>query len=70
MYHLLEVRDAPAPALVAWMRSTPIYRLVAERAGMDAAASEAWAWTQLRRLVDEGVLVEQDGRVAVWPQAH
>jgi glyoxylase-like metal-dependent hydrolase (beta-lactamase superfamily II) len=70
VYHLLEVRGAPAQALVDWMQATPIYRVVARRAGMDTQASAAWAWAQLRRLVDDGVLADEDGRIAVLPQAH
>ena len=70
MFHLLEVRSAGAEALVDWMLATPIYRVVARRAGFDHDAAVAWAWTHVRRLVDEGVLVEHDGQVAVQPQAR
>jgi glyoxylase-like metal-dependent hydrolase (beta-lactamase superfamily II) len=70
MFHLLEVRAAGFDDLVAWMRQTPIYRTVARRAGLDEAGASAWAVGHVRRLVDEGVLLEQDGRVAVRPQAH
>ena len=70
MFHLLEVRDADAQALVDWMLATPIYRVVAARAGFDDAGSIAWAAAHVRRLVDEGVLVERDGRVGVRPQSH
>ncbi len=70
MFHLLEVRDAEIGALVDWMRRTPIYRIVATRAGLDDAGAAAWALTHVRRLVDDGALLEVDGRVAVRPQAH
>jgi len=68
MFHLLEVREVGFADLVAWMLCTPIYRTVARRAGLDEAGAGGWAATQLRRLVDDGVLFERDGRVAV--QAH
>jgi glyoxylase-like metal-dependent hydrolase (beta-lactamase superfamily II) len=70
MFHLLEVRAAPAQELVDWMQATPVYQVVARRAGLDPAGAAAWAWAHLRRLVDDGVLAEQDGRVAVRPQAQ
>jgi glyoxylase-like metal-dependent hydrolase (beta-lactamase superfamily II) len=70
MFHLLEVREGDFDGLVAWMCRTPIYRAVATRAGMDDARAAAWAAAQVRRLVDDGVLVERDGRVAVWPQSQ
>jgi glyoxylase-like metal-dependent hydrolase (beta-lactamase superfamily II) len=70
MFHLLEVREAPFDELVAWMRQTPIYRTVAQRGGLDEAGSAAWAAGQLRRLVDDGVLVQHQDRVAVRPQAQ
>ena len=70
MFHLLEVREAGFAALVSWMQRTPIYRTVARRAGLDDPGAAAWAATQVRRLVDEGVLLEHDGRVAVQPQAQ
>ena len=68
MFHLLEVRELGFADLVAWMLRTPIYRTVARRAGLDDAGANRWATAQLRRLVDDGVLLEQEGRVAV--QAH
>jgi len=68
MFHLLEVRELGFADLVAWMLRTPIYRTVARRAGLDDAGASRWATAQLRRLVDDGVLLEQEGRVAV--QAH
>ena len=70
MYHLLEVRSAGAQALVDWMLATPIYRVVAGRAGLDDAAAAAWAWAHVKRLVDDGVVEERDGAVAVRPQAR
>jgi len=70
MFHLLEVREGRFADLVDWMSRTPIYRTVARRAGMDDALAEAWAGTLLRRLVDDGILLEYDGRVAVRPQAQ
>ena len=70
MFHLLEVREAGFADLVAWMLRTPIYRTVAQRAGLDHAGATAWAATQLRRLVDEGALLEREGRVAVPSHAH
>jgi len=68
MFHLLEVREAGFIELVAWMQRTPIYRSVARRAGLDEAGAADWAGTHVRRLVDDGVLLEHDGRIAV--QAH
>ena len=70
MFHLLELREAGFADLVAWMLRTPIYRIVARRAGLDTADATEWASTQLRRLVDDGVLLEHDGRVAVQAHAH
>jgi len=70
MFHLLEVREAGFSDLVAWMLRTPIYRIVARRAGLDDAGASAWAAAQLRRLVDEGALLEREGRVAVPSHAH
>jgi len=68
MFHLLEVREAGFAELVAWMQRTPIYRAVARRAGLDDAGAAAWAVTHVRRLVDDGALLEHEGRIAV--QAH
>jgi glyoxylase-like metal-dependent hydrolase (beta-lactamase superfamily II) len=70
MFHLLEVREAGFEELVAWMRQTPIYRIVARRAGLDEAGATAWAAGHVRRLVADGVLLEHDERVAVRPQAQ
>lgn len=70
MFHLLEVREAGITDLVAWMLRTPIYRTVARRAGLDDSVATEWAATQLRRLVDDGVLLEHEGRVAVQAHAH
>jgi len=70
MFHLLEVRQAPFDELVAWMRRTPIYRTVAHRAGLDEAGSAAWAVSQVRRLIDDGVLVQHGELVGVQPQAQ
>ena len=70
MFHLLEVRQAQFDELVAWMRRTPIYRTVAHRAGLDEAGSAAWAVSHVRRLVDDGVLVQHGELVGVRPQAQ
>jgi glyoxylase-like metal-dependent hydrolase (beta-lactamase superfamily II) len=70
MFHLLEVREADIGELVTWMGRTPIYRAVANRAGLDEAGAADWARTHVRRLVDDGALVEHAGRVGVRPQAH
>ena len=70
MFHLLEVRQAGFDELVAWMRQTPIYQTVARRAGLDDAGAADWAASHVRRLVDDGVLLEQGSRVAVRPQAQ
>jgi glyoxylase-like metal-dependent hydrolase (beta-lactamase superfamily II) len=70
VFHLLEVSAAPAPALVDWMLATPIYGVAARRMGLSPEAAHDWAWSHVRRLVDDGVLMEQDGRVAVRPQGH
>jgi len=70
MFHLLEVREADIGELVAWMQRTPIYRTVTRRAGLDQAGAAEWASAQLRRLVDDGALVEHDGRVTVPPHAR
>ena len=70
MFHLLEVRQAGFDELVAWMRQTPIYRTVARRAGLDEAGAADWAVSHVRRLVDDGVLLQHDDQVAVRPQAQ
>lgn len=70
MFHLLEVRESGLAELVDWMCRTPIYRTVARRGGMDASRAAEWATGHVRRLVDDGVLLEHEGRVAVRPQAH
>ena len=70
MFHLLEVRELGVADLVAWMLRTPIYRIVARRAGLDDAGAAHWAAAQVRRLVDEGTLQERGGRVAVPSDAH
>ena len=70
MFHLLEVRAAGFEELVRWMCATPVYRIVAARAGMDDAAAAGWASGHVRRLVDDGVLLEHDDLVAVRPQAQ
>ena len=70
MFHLLEVRQARFDELVAWMLQTPIYRTVARRAGLDETGAGEWGASHLRRLVDDGVLLEHDGHVAVRPQAQ
>ena len=70
MFHLLEVRQAGFDELVAWMRQTPIYRTVARRAGLDEAGAADSAVSHVRRLVDDGVLLQHDDQVAVRPQAQ
>ena len=70
MFHLLEVRQAGFDELVAWMRQTPIYRTVVHRAGLDEAGATGWAVSHVRRLVDDGVLLQRDDQVAVRPQAQ
>jgi glyoxylase-like metal-dependent hydrolase (beta-lactamase superfamily II) len=70
MFHLLEVREAGVEELVAWMRQTPIYRVMMQRTGLDEAASARWAASHVQRLVDDGVLLRYDERVAVRPQAQ
>jgi len=70
MFHLLEVREAGFEELVRWMCATPVYRMVAGRAGLDDAGATAWAADHLRRLVHDGVLLEHDDLVAVRPQAQ
>jgi glyoxylase-like metal-dependent hydrolase (beta-lactamase superfamily II) len=70
MFHLLEVRSAPIDSLVAWMSATPIYRTVAHRAGLEGSRLTAWARSHVRRLIDDGNLLERDGHVAVSPQAQ
>ncbi len=70
MFHLLDIRSAGYADLVDWMCRTPIYRTVAQRAGLDDAGASAWAADHVRRLVDEGVLVQHGGRVAVQAQAQ
>ena len=70
MFHLLEVREAGVEELVRWMCATPVYRAVAARAGLDGAAAAEWAAGHVRRLVDDGVLLEHDDLVAVRPQAQ
>ena len=70
MFHMLEVRESGVADLVDWMCRTPIYRMVARRAGIDPARATDWAGGHVRRLVDDGVLLEHEGRVAVRPQAQ
>jgi glyoxylase-like metal-dependent hydrolase (beta-lactamase superfamily II) len=70
MFHLLEVREAGVDVLVAWMRNTPIYRNMMQRAGVDERTSARWAASHVRRLVDDGVLLQREDRVAVRPQAQ
>jgi len=70
MFHLLEVRAGEAEDLVAWMESTPVYRMIARSAGVADSASADWARAHVRRLVDEGVLVAQGASVAVPLQAQ
>ena len=70
MFHLLEVRQADFHELVAWMRQTPIYRTVARRSGLDDAGAKGWAAGHVRRLIDDGVLIERGDQVAVQPHAH
>ena len=70
MFHLLEVREAGFDELVAWMRQTPIYRTVARRAGLDEVGAADWAASHVRRLIDDGVLLERGDQVAVRPQAQ
>jgi glyoxylase-like metal-dependent hydrolase (beta-lactamase superfamily II) len=70
MFHLLDVREARLEDLIAWMRRTPIYRTVTRRAGLDDAGADAWAAGHVRRLVDEGALIQYADHVAVCPQAQ
>jgi glyoxylase-like metal-dependent hydrolase (beta-lactamase superfamily II) len=70
MFHLLEIRSAPAQELAEWMLGTPIYRCAAQRAGLDEAAAIRQAADHVRKLVDDGVLLQDGDRVAVRPQAH
>ena len=70
MFHLLEVRQAGFDELVGWMRLAPIYRTVARRAGLDDAGATEWAASHVRRLIDDGVLVQHGEQVAVLPQAR
>ena len=70
MFHLLEVREAGVADLVAWMLRTPIYRAVVHRSGLDDVGASTWAHAQVRRLVDDGVLLDHGGRVAVQAHAH
>jgi glyoxylase-like metal-dependent hydrolase (beta-lactamase superfamily II) len=70
MFHLLEVRQASVGELVAWMQRTPIYCTVARRAGLDEDGAADRAAGHLRRLVDDGVLLQQGDQVAVRPQAQ
>lgn len=70
MFHLLEIRESGVADLVAWMCRTPIFRTVVRRGGMDESRTGDWATRHVRRLVDDGVLIEHAGRVAVRPQAQ
>ena len=70
MFHLLEVRQAGFDELVDWMRRAPIYRTVAQRAGLDDAGAAEWAAGHVRRLIDDGVLARHGDQVAVQPQAQ
>jgi len=70
MFHLLEVRQAGFAELVAWMQRTPIYRTLARRAGLGEHDAAARAAGHVRRLVDDGLLLQHDDQVAVRPQAQ
>jgi glyoxylase-like metal-dependent hydrolase (beta-lactamase superfamily II) len=67
MFHLLEVRSAPFEKLVAWMAATPVYPLIARRAGVEGAAATDWARAHVLRLVDEGVL-RRVGEIVAVPE--
>ena len=56
MYHLLEVREAPVDALVAWMCGTPVFGDAAARSGLPAGARAGWAREVVEGLVRQGVL--------------
>lgn len=70
MFHLLEVRQARVDELVRWMQHTPIYRTVAFRAGFGEARAADWACSHVRRLIDDGIMLEHDDQVVVRPQAQ
>ncbi len=70
VFHLLEVRQAGFDELVDWMRLAPIYRIVVQRAGLDETGARVWAGGHVRRLVDDGVLVQHGDQVSVQPQAQ
>jgi len=70
MFHLLEVRSASLEALVAWMAATPVYPLIARRAGVTEAASAYWARAHVLRLVDEGALRRRGDLVEVPEHAQ
>jgi glyoxylase-like metal-dependent hydrolase (beta-lactamase superfamily II) len=65
MFHLLELREAEAGQLAAWMASTPVFRPIAQRAGVRGDAVLAWAHELVLRLVDEGILEARGERVHV-----
>ncbi|MET0382058.1 MAG: MBL fold metallo-hydrolase [Burkholderiaceae bacterium] len=67
MFHLLDVRTARKAKLVAWMRKTPIYRVVADRTGLNDARFADWGAGHLQRLIDEGLLSEHSGNISVRP---
>jgi glyoxylase-like metal-dependent hydrolase (beta-lactamase superfamily II) len=70
MFHLLEVRSASLDTLVAWMAATPVYPLIARRAGVAETASADWARAHVLRLVDEGALRRRGDLVEVPEQAQ
>jgi glyoxylase-like metal-dependent hydrolase (beta-lactamase superfamily II) len=65
VYYLLEVRRISCADLVQWMLDTPVFRDVAARARLDAAAARQWAGDIVDGLVAQGVLHADGGVVAV-----
>jgi len=65
MFHMLEVRTVVTEQLVAWMLNTPIYQLTAQHAGLDDVRAEAWARSQIQRLIDDGLLQERGGTLRI-----
>lgn len=69
MFRLLEIRSAPIEDLTAWMLRTPIFRMMACRNGLDRELATGWARDHIRRMVDDGALLEDGSSISVRPQA-
>lgn len=64
MFHMLEHRHLPRPALQAWLLATPIFDM-AWRAGTAPASARRWAADLVQSLLDDGVLQAEAEAVRV-----